>query len=414
MWTMNDSTILRMDRQAYGGDGVGRLEDGRAVFVPFTLPGELVRVKVIEEKARFARAQLEEVLEPSPVRVSPRCRHFGVCGGCHYQHMTYPAQCEVKMGLLGEQLERIGGLRDIPPVEMLPAVEPWNYRNHMQFHLTPQGHLGFQKAGSNETLTIEECHLPEAELNQLWPQIELEANLGLERMNLRQGVPGELLLILEGNGEQLPEFETDIEGLSAVYKGLHGMQVLAGSDHIHMEILEKQLLVSAGSFFQVNRLQASLMVHQIQANLALEAGLTALDVYCGVGLFSAFLAPRVRRLVGIEISPEACEDYAANLDEYDHVELYEAPADRVLKEIDFKPQAIIVDPPREGLGKDTLEGIIAQQAQSLVYVSCDPATLARDARQLSSAGYKLQKLCLIDMFPQTYHIESISFWEQGK
>ena len=140
--------------------------------------------------------------------------------------------------------------------------------------------------------------------------------------------------------------------------------------------------------------------------------MTVVDAYCGVGLFSAFLAPKVKRLVGIEVSPSACEDFSTNLDEFDHVELYEAPVEDVLGSVKFNADVIILDPPRAGLGAKTVEGILAQGAAHLAYVSCDPATLARDGRQLAAGGYSLSSLALFDMFPQTYHIESISMWEK--
>jgi 23S rRNA (uracil1939-C5)-methyltransferase len=147
-------------------------------------------------------------------------------------------------------------------------------------------------------------------------------------------------------------------------------------------------------------------------NLALEGDMTVLDVYSGVGLFSAFLAPRVKRLVGIEISPEACEDFSTNLDEFDNVDLYEDSADNVLSQVKFNPDLIIMDPPRAGLGAKTVEGVLAQGAAHLAYISCDPATLARDGKQLTAGGYSLVRVTLIDIFPQTYHIESISLWEK--
>ena len=162
---MTDTFDIRIKNLAYGGDAIGKLPDGRVVFVPFAIPGELVRVKIVEDKARHARGELVEVLEASPERAVPRCQHFGACGGCQYQHMNYPTQLNAKAAILREQLERIGGLKDFPPVEILAASEPWNYRNSMQFHLTAEGKLGFQRANSNQTLAIRECHLPEAAIN---------------------------------------------------------------------------------------------------------------------------------------------------------------------------------------------------------------------------------------------------------
>lgn len=410
---MEETLDVRIESLAYGGDAIGKLVDGRVVFVPFALPGELVRLELVEVKARHARAKLVEVLEATPGRVQPRCRHFTTCGGCHYQHMDYPAQLRVKVGILTEQLQRLGSVKNVPEIEIIASPDPWHYRNHVQFHLTPEGKLGFQRADTNRPFAIQECHLPEEGINRLWPQIEIEPIRGLERISLRQGAMGELMMVLECSSPQALDFSVEDLAISLVQVDHLGSMVLAGSDNILMEVLSRQFKVSAASFFQVNTLQAASMVKQLLDELPLEEGMTVLDVYAGVGLFSAFIAPRVRRLVGIEISPQACDDFTTNLDEFENVELYQASADDVLTAVAFKPDIIVMDPPRAGLGNKVVEGILAQGAGLLAYVSCDPATLARDARLLAAGGYTLQKLALIDMFPQTYHIESMSFWKKN-
>ncbi len=409
---MKNPVELRIDRLAFGGEGVGRLEDGRVVFIPYVIPGEVVRAKVVEEKAHHARAELVGVLDASPERIEPRCKHFGTCGGCHYQQMSYERQLEAKEEILADQLRRIGGLKEIPGIESLPASEAWNYRNHLQFHLTREGKLGFQKAQANQPFAIQECHLPEAGINQLWPQIEIEPLPKLERVNLRQGVDGERMIILESASPEPLEFSIEGLDVSVVQVDPLGSVVLAGSNRIVMEVLARQFKVSASSFFQVNSMQAQEMVKLLLQELNLNENATLLDIYSGVGLFSAFMAPRVKRLVGIEISTEACEDFSDNLDKFDNVELYEASAEAVLNSIKFHPDVVIMDPPRAGLGAKTVEGLLAQGAETLAYVSCDPATLARDGKQISAGGYALEKIALIDMFPQTYHIESISFWKK--
>lgn len=412
---MNDLLNIRIESLAYGGEAIGRLPDGRAVFIPFAIPGELVQVRLVEEKPRYARAELNSVLEPSPRRIEARCSHFATCGGCHYQQMDYSTQLEGKTTILREQLERIGGLKELPNLEVIASPEScWNYRNHVQFHLTPQGKPGFQKMHSNQTFAIRECHLPEAPINRVWPQIEIEPMPGLERMSLRTGVNNDMMLILESSNPQPLEFNIEEEALSVVSKGPSGSRVQAGSDHIIMEVMGRQFRVSAASFFQVNTIQAEAMVKHILLNLPIDDGITLLDVYCGVGLFSAFLAEKVKVLVGIESSPEACIDFISNLDEYDHVSLYEDKAENVLESVNFNPDVILMDPPREGLGIKAVDGLLAQGASQLVYVSCDPATLARDAKRLVNGGYSLEKIALVDMFPQTFHLESISYWEKKK
>ena len=401
----------------YGGEAMGRLQDGRAVFVPYTLPGETVSVRLIVQKRGYARGELLEVLTPSQARIEPLCLHFGVCGGCHYQHMSYEDQLTVKTRILGEQLERIGGLVD-PPVE--PAVSSPNqtlYRNHVQFHLTTDGKIGYHKARSDEVLPIQECHLPEAPLNAIWPQLDFEALPGLERFALRLGIEDDIQLILESSDLKPPEINIRDLPVSVVHLSPGGSLVLGGSEAVWIEVLDRSFQVSAGSFFQVNTPMAAGMVAHLLEILPnyqpLKSDATLLDVYCGVGLFSAFLAPLVSRLVGIESSPAAASDFVANLDEFDHVELYEATAEEVLPSLDIAPDIVLLDPPRAGISRQAMDGLLGLASPLLVYISCDPATLARDAKRLTAHGYRLEQITPFDLFPQTYHIESISFWTIG-
>jgi 23S rRNA (uracil1939-C5)-methyltransferase len=395
---------------AYGGESIGRLPDGRAVFVPFTIPGEKARLELVEEKRGFARARLLEVLEPSAQRVTPRCAHFGLCGGCHYQHLPYPAQLAAKTAILRDQLERLGGLK-APLIQ--PAVaspQEYQYRNHVQLHLTPAGKLGYHKPRSEEVFAIQECHLPEPALNQLWPQLDFEALPEIERIGLRLGAEADIQIILESRDPQPPDLSVEELPVSVVHLSPAGALVLAGSLDITINLLGRLFRLSAGSFFQTNTAIAQALVEHVLAILALDQNTVALDAYCGVGLFSAFLAPRVGRLIGIEASPSAAVDFSANLDEFDNVELYEAPVEAVLPGLDLQPDVVLVDPPRQGIERSALDGLLRLAAPHLVYVSCDPATLGRDARRLVAGGYALVQVTLFDQFPQTYHIESISLW----
>lgn len=395
---------------AYGGESIGRLPDGRAVFVPFTIPGEKARIELVEEKRGFARARLLEVLEPSPQRITPRCTHFALCGGCHYQHMSYATQLAAKTAILRDQLERLGGLKAPLIQSTVASPQEFTYRNHVQFHLTREGKLGYHLSRSETVFAIQECHLPAPALNELWPQLEFEAQAEIERIGLRLGAEDDIQVILESRDPQPPDLSVEELPVSVVHLSLGGRLVLAGSPDITISVLGRLFRVSAGSFFQTNTAIAQAMVEHILANLALYQTTVAVDAYCGVGLFSAFLAPRVGRLIGIEASPSAADDFSANLDEFDNVELYEAPAEIVLPSLDLQPDVILVDPPREGIERSTLDGLLRLNAPRLVYVSCDPATLGRDARRLAAGGYTLEQITLFDQFPQTYHIESISLW----
>jgi 23S rRNA (uracil1939-C5)-methyltransferase len=409
-----DEATLRLTGYAYGGEALGRLEDGRMVFVPFALPGELVSISLVEEKRGYARARLVDVLEASPERIQPRCAHFGLCGGCHYQHLSYASQLAAKTTILREQLERIGGLGDLLVAEIIPSPLSYQYRNHLQFHLTAEGRLGYHQSRSDLVLAIQECHLPEATLGQVWPLLDFESIPEIERLSLRLGAADDVQLVLESRTPIPPELNVEDLPLSVVHLSQDDALVLAGSARLVMEVLGRSFAVSAGSFFQVNTLMAGEMVRHVlnllEQHQTLGPDKTVLDVYCGVGLFSAFIAPRVGRLIGIESSASAAEDFVLNLDEFDHVELYEAPAEEALPAIGAQPDAVLVDPPRAGLERQALDGLVRMRPALLIYVSCDPATLARDARRLVAAGYRLEQVTPFDLFPQTYHIESLSSW----
>ncbi|MBN2044692.1 MAG: class I SAM-dependent RNA methyltransferase [Anaerolineales bacterium] len=401
------------ERWAYGGEVIARLPDGRAVFIPFALPGEVVRIEVGEEKRGFARARLLEVLDPCAKRIAPRCRHFTHCGGCHYQHLDYPDQFDAKTAALRDTLERIGSFDPEELDQLLkpfvPAPNPWHYRNHIQFHLDPQGRLGFLVPRSDTVIPIEECHLPEEALNQLWPQLQLEPVASLDLVSLRVGVEDEIMLVLETDDDEGLEFELDIP-LAAVQLGPETLHILSDSAQQEMAVLDYTFRVSAGVFFQVNTAMAAKMVEHLLAHLPLTPQSTVLDLYCGMGLFSAFIAPEVGRLIGIEEHPLAVEDFAHNLDAFDNVEIYQAPAEAVMPQLEVQPDVIVADPPRAGLALPVLDAIIAMKPGTLAYVSCDPATFARDAKRLRAAGFTLRQITPFDMFPQTYHIETISLW----
>jgi len=403
--------IVSLTTLTYGGDAMGRLEDGRAVFVPFGLPGERVKVRLTEEKRNFARGEIVEILEASPRRVIPRCIHFGVCGGCHYQHVPYEEQLKAKTEILRDQLIRIGRIENPPVREIVPSPSPWNYRNHIQFHLTEEGKLGYVMAQTPRVFAISECHLPEGSINAMWPQLEFEPEMNLARVSLRSGVEEELMLVLESESPESPELEIEA-GISVAHLYEENTVVIAGNDHLIIRVLDRDFRVSAASFFQVNTAMAAKMVEHLLANLQIPPSTTLLDVYCGVGLFSAFLAAKCERVMGIESSPSACEDFAFNLDEFENVELYEGLAEDVIPHLEAKPDFVLVDPPRAGLEKHVVDGIIKLNPKVIVYVSCDPATLARDAARLIHGGYILKQVTAFDLFPQTFHIESISFFER--
>lgn len=404
---------LTLTAHAYGGAAVGRLPDGRAAFVPFGLPGERVRIEMVEEKERLVRGRLVSVLEGAPGRVTPRCKHYGTCGGCHYQHMSYPQQLIAKAEILDDQLRRIGRIEN-PPVAATVGGEPWNYRNYLQFQLAADGKLGFvrHRDGPNpsDIMPMEECHLPLDAINALWPQLAFEGESGIDRVGMRAGREEDLMVILESGSPAVPELE--IEAPVSIVHVFEGDAVVqAGEPYVVEEVLGRAFRVSPTSFFQVNAPVAEKMVAHVRDALPNKARML-MDVYAGVGLFSAFLAPRCDRLIAIEASAAACEDFMANLDEFDNVELYEDAAGRALPSLTLEPEAVVLDPPRAGVEIPAMDALVKMAPGLIIYVSCDPATLARDAARLIRGGYHLDSVTPFDMFPQTYHIESVSVFRR--
>ncbi|MEA5077622.1 MAG: class I SAM-dependent RNA methyltransferase [Anaerolineaceae bacterium] len=404
---MQETFDVRLNDFIFGGDMIGRLPDGRAVFVPFGLPGELVRVHLVEEKANFTRAVIDKILEPSPVRIAARCKHFGTCGGCNYQHLSYADQLAAKKAIVKDQLKRLGGLPDFPVADVVPSPDPWNYRNTVQFNVSQEGTLGYQKANSNEFVAVRECHLPSPAINDLWPQIELEAETGVDRVILREGIEQDLILGLVSKTDLAPDFSVDFP-ISAVYISPNGTTPLSGDESVLMQVNGRDFRVSIESFFQVNPAQAGAMVEHVLKLAGNLKGKTVIDAYCGVGLFSAFLAPKAARLIGIELSESSCDDYAVNLDEFSNVELYLDAVENVLPSLDLKPDLVVIDPPRAGLESRVITALAEMSPAQIIYVSCDPATLARDLKRLLLKGYTLESVTPFDQFPQTYHIECIA------
>jgi 23S rRNA (uracil1939-C5)-methyltransferase len=409
---------------SHAAEGIGR-HSGRAVFVPFALPGERVAVEIVDEKKTYARAVLRQILTVSADRVQPRCpHHFALghaapggapetsdlktaCGGCQLQHLAYPAQLEFKQRAAAEQLARVGGWQDPPVRAALASPEAFNYRNHVQFALTPQGEAGFRAANSHAIVPVRECHLLHPALAALYPHIRLEPGTELDYLTLRAGVDDEALVVFETGGEA-PEVELDLPVSAALLRPDGASFAIADRADVTEAVRGRTFKVSAGSFFQVNTPVAEQMVDLVLAGLELRPGETLLDLYCGVGLFSAFAAPSAGRVIGIEAYPPAVNDAAENLDEFDNVEIYEATAEAVLPSLNTGVDAVVLDPPRAGCAPEVVDALLRLQPARLVYVSCDPATLARDARRLAAGGYALDWAQPLDMFPQTYHVECVT------
>jgi 23S rRNA (uracil1939-C5)-methyltransferase len=403
---------LPLTGYAYGGEAFARDDGGRVVFVPFAMAGETVEVDIIDEHKRWARAQLLSVFDASPERVPPRCVHFQLCGGCHYQHMSYEAQLRAKAGIVRDQLERLGGLQAPPVGATIPCPDPWNYRSRLSLHLDPAGRLGYVTAAGDRVFAIEECHLPAPAVDELWRSLDLSEVEGVVRVDVQSDDAGGNMIIFYADRPPGQELEIRIPA-SVVWMTPEAAWILAGGEPLTYDLLGRSFQVSAGSFFQVNSQLRPALVERTLAGLDVGDGDAVFDLYAGVGLFSAFAAARGASILAVESSASACLDFEANLGDLDAIELYEATVSQALPAIDQHPDAVIVDPPRAGLGSDVVDEILRLGPDRLVYLSCDPATLARDARGLTEGGYVLVACDPIDLFPQTYHIETISTWHRA-
>lgn len=391
---------LTLINMAHGGDAVGRHE-GRAVFVPFGIPGETVRARITQDKGRFARAEIVEVLETAPIRVDPRCKHFGKCGGCHGQHIAYEAQLEFKRQVVADQLARIGGLREVTVHPTLPSPDPYNYRSHVTFKKTPDGQLGFVSTDGRTVIPVDECHLVRPEIASLSFQRAASSdhlpNTKQARLRVQAGSTGEPIIFpLDSNQDD----DSSYSVLSPQSSALSVAYTIKGHT----------FRCSAGSFFQVNLPQAEKLVELVLERLALSGSERVLDLYSGVGLFTAFLAQGAVEVSAVEAFPPAVADAMVNLDSFDNVDLYEGTIEAVLPALKGKFDAAVIDPPRSGMDAPALTALIKRAPKRLVYVSCDPATLARDAKKLVASGYTLRDVQPVDMFPQTYHVESVALF----
>ncbi len=399
---------------AHGGSALGR-HGGRVIFVPYAIPGERVRVAVTEEHTRWAQARLVEVLDPSPQRVEPPCPYFGQgqCGGCQFQHMAYETQAELKREVVVDQLGRVGGLHDVEVQDIIGAAEPWSYRNHVQFHLTPEGDLGFLRADSHDVIAVKECLISDPLLDDLWAALDMKWPQ-LYRLSLRCGsATGDLLAVFELDHYEDFDIEVDFPVSCVLLLADGEAVVLMGDPFLVEHVAGRDYRVSAGSFFQVNTAGAEALLAVAGDYLAPDGDETLLDLYCGVGLFGLAFAGQVGRVVGVEADPSAAADFRHNARGLEGVELVEGPVEAILPRVEGPVELVLLDPPRSGAGAKVVGEIARLAPQRVVYVSCDPATLARDARRLVDAGYHLREVQPVDMFPQTYHIESVAVFERG-
>lgn len=403
-----EQMTIKLTSMAHGGSALGRGAAGRVIFVPYAIPGETVRVQVPPGKPSYAHAHLLKVLKSSADRVTPRCPHYGVCGGCHFQHIAYRAQLRFKRQVVVDQLKRVGKFRQPSVAGTFASPEPWAYRSSVSLSPTPDGELGFWSPSEHQVISITECHIIQQPLLDLFRGLDLQLP-GLRRVTLRAGARGDLLVVFETDNVEPPSLEADFAVSAAMLLPTGESANLIGDNILWERCAERAWQVSAGSFFQVNRGAAEHLVKLVKQFSSLKGSEAVLELYSGVGLFTAGLSAGAKKVVGIEASPDAVSDAVANLADTENVELYEGPVEEILPGLaDDHFDLVVLDPPRGGVGPAVIKALLAIRAPRLVYVSCDPATFSRDARQLTQGGYRLVDVRPVDMFPQTFHVETAS------
>jgi 23S rRNA (uracil1939-C5)-methyltransferase len=417
---------VSIEKLIYGGDGLAHHESS-TLFVPFVIPGEKVRVSEAEKSKKFIRCKLDQILEPSPERVAAPCPHFGICGGCHYQHIPYAAQLQYKEQILRETLRRIGKI-DFTADIVTHSFQPWEYRNRAQWKIRTIApatipEIGYFQAGSNSLMPAYSCPILAPELFTTLTHLRELLAGGALPSTLREAEafaasPTSLTLTLTFS--KFPPHRpalrdalfSRVPGLaSLLFQDASAQRMeLFGPGSITYPVGEFQFRVSQLSFFQVNRFALVEMADTV-ATLAGE-GSSAVDLFSGVGLFSLPLARKFAQVTSVESNPTAVSDLQFNSalaspNLPGRIQTREADAATFLRRPPSKPDCVVADPPRAGLGPELVERLLKLRPARIVYVSCDPATLARDLALLQRS-YSLSSLHLFDLFPQTFHLETIA------
>lgn len=416
--------LVQIEKAVYGGSFLARVE-GKAVFVPLALPGEHVRVRVVEDRDKrgYAKAEVEEIVQASPERIRPKCPHFGACGGCNYQYTGYAEQLAIKEAILRETLER-AGVAVVGAVDVI-AGAPWEYRNRIRVGFDAEGRPGYRARRSHDLIAIRECPIAAP----LLVRAAIAAGEVLARVpvNLR---PHEVLLFCDAEESALlatffvrEPSQLRIETIAAALREripqLKGADLASGGrpGHPPRTLAEwgarslvyraagTEYRVDHGAFFQVNRWVIDGMVDRVIAG---HGGGLAWDLFAGVGLFARQLARRFDKVVAVESAAASTDALAANLAGTSGEAVAAWTLDYLRSNADgARPDLIVVDPPRTGLGEEINALLGKIGAAEMVYVSCDPATLARDLRALLASGYGIESVTLADLFPQTFHVETI-------
>ena len=439
----NDDIELCIDSLGSEGQGVGRYE-GMAVFVPFALPNELVKAHIIKVAKNYAVGKLIKVIEPSKVRREPRCSSFTRCGGCNLMHMDYAAQLEYKRGLVENAFARIAKIEGVHVENTIGMDEPYHYRNKAAFPFAMvDGRMcfGFFAPRSHRLIPIDGCFIEQeplynvasavhcwAEENDIQPYDEETGSGTIRHVVSRITTSGDIMAVIvtKGRPKKLNKLvdmlKERCEGIKSIILNRNdedtnvifgrSYETLWGEDTLTENLCGFEFSVSAASFLQVNPVQTECLYAQVEAFLPEKDGFEAIDVYCGTGTISMILSKRAKHVTGIENIKPAVEDAARNAERNGagNADFICADAAEALPELiekGIRPDVIVIDPPRKGCDKAVLNAITGSAVQRVIYVSCDPATLARDVRILVDGGYSIQKVQPIDMFPQTAHVETV-------
>lgn len=413
---MAKNTInLELTQAVYGGKAMGK-HHNRPIFVPYTIPGEVITARIVDDRGKFANAEGVELLKASPDRVTPECPHFGPgrCGGCHLQHMSYAAQLAYKRDVVIDQMKRIGGVKkpERKVRDVIASPEQWGYRSRASFHVDNDGRLGFVSTDPSRIEPVEWCYILDPKAMALLEVAALNDS-DLKQVRVQVGSEGDSgMLILSTTDDQAPSLEADTPVSINLLLSDNEPVNLIGAAHTVYTVAGRSFRVTAGGFFQVNLGVAEILIELVLERLALQGHEAVLDLYAGIGLFSAFIAERASLVSVIESYPPAVTDADENLAEFENIDLFEGGVAPVLQDLlaegEGPYEAAVVDPPRAGLDEAVIQAIADMGVANLVYVSCDPGTLARDVKRLTKRGYTLQHVQPVDMFPQTYHIECVA------
>ncbi|MCK4362010.1 MAG: 23S rRNA (uracil(1939)-C(5))-methyltransferase RlmD [Dehalococcoidia bacterium] len=371
------------------GDALAR-HDGEVVFAANGIPGEEAIV-LAKRRKRYIVGEAVELLRESPHRIEARCPHFGKCSGCQWQHIDYPFQLALKRQMVVRQLRERGSFPDAPVLATLPAAEPWHYRNHARFSVDPQGQLGFVHKQTRNFVPIDFCHLMHPWINSVLAALQGKC-AGAHQVAVRYGV---------NTGEQL------------IQPKLQQIDIPSGQPCYEEELLGRRFRISAPSFFQVNTPQAENLFNVLRDHLQPRGTELVIDVFAGVGTFATLLAPLVGRVIAVEEAAAAVKDAAVNITGLDNIEFLQGRAEEVLPRIEGVPDVAVLDPPRVGCHRRALAALLQLSPRRIIYVSCEPATLARDLKILCEGGYRLVAVQPVDMFPQTYHVECVATLVRG-